>query len=98
MNAMQLAFDYWPVTLGAFAALGFLGVNWSWLAPKFHRAKPRSVPAKNIDDLAVAMLPEACKLDPVERDEMMKHVDQIRKITERSMIEHDPPATASKSY
>jgi hypothetical protein len=98
MNAiMQFASGH-PVLLIALAGgLVLAAINWSAITAKIRKPKPRSIPAQNIDELAVAMLPEACKLDPAERDETMKLVDQIRKITERSMIETAEP-TSTKVY
>lgn len=89
MNAiLQFVAAHWPLlSVGSVGAAALVFINRGQLTALVSKPKPRSIPAKNIDDLATEMLTEACKLPPVERDETNKLIDQIKKITERSLIE-----------
>lgn len=99
MNTLlQIAQTYWYVTLPVGGVLALAGINYDLIAAKVRKPKPRSVPAANIDELAIAMLAEACKLPPLERDETNKLIDGLRKITERSMIESTEPLPPAKVY
>lgn len=100
MNILQFAVAYWYVTVPSLGALALFGINYSAIMGSVRKAKPRSVPARNIDDLAKEMLAEACKLPADERDETNKLIDGIRRVTERSMMEPDDPivAAAKRTY
>lgn len=75
-----------PIILGlVMLCLG--AINYSWLVGLVRPAKPRLVPARNILSLSDEMLSEACKLEAGARDATNKLVDEIKRISEQSIIE-----------